>query len=47
ADPRELEQRIGMIVGVVESGLFIGRTSAVVVASTSGVEVLTPPGGAS
>ncbi|HEV2186416.1 MAG TPA: ribose-5-phosphate isomerase RpiA [Stellaceae bacterium] len=46
-DPRELEQRIGMIVGVVESGLFIGRTSAVVVASTSGIEVLTPPGGTS
>ena len=44
-DPRELEHRIGLIVGVVESGLFVGRTSAVVVASTSGIEVLTSPGG--
>jgi ribose 5-phosphate isomerase A len=42
ADPKELELRIGMIVGVVESGLFVGRTSAVVVATTGGVEVLTP-----
>jgi ribose 5-phosphate isomerase A len=44
ADAASLEQRINSIVGVVESGLFIGRTSAVVVASTSGIEVLTPPG---
>lgn len=44
SDPKELEHRIGMIVGVVESGLFVGRTSAVVVASTSGIEVLTPGG---
>jgi ribose 5-phosphate isomerase A len=46
-DAPSLEQRINSIVGVVESGLFIGRTSAVVVASTSGIEVLTPPGGTS
>jgi ribose 5-phosphate isomerase A len=46
-DARDLEERIGTIVGVVESGLFIGRTSAVVVASTSGIEVLTPSGGRS
>src|SRR5436190_2248444 len=30
------------IVGTVESGLFVGRTSMVVAASTTGVEVLTP-----
>lgn len=42
ADPTGLERRIAMIVGVVESGLFVGRSSAVVVAAPSGVEVLTP-----
>jgi ribose 5-phosphate isomerase A len=47
ADPRRLEKQIAMIVGVVESGLFVGRASAVVVASTGGVEVLTPTGGKS
>jgi ribose 5-phosphate isomerase A len=41
ADPETLEQQIGSIVGVVESGLFVGRSSAVVVASAGGVEVLT------
>jgi ribose 5-phosphate isomerase A len=41
ADPRLLEQQIGMTVGVVESGLFTDRTSAVVVASEGGVEILT------
>ena len=40
ADPRALETQIGMTVGVVESGLFVGRTSAVVVASEGGVEIL-------
>jgi ribose 5-phosphate isomerase A len=40
ADPRKLEKQIGMTVGVVESGLFIDRTSAVIVASESGVEIL-------
>src|SRR5271170_7395225 len=39
-DPRLLEQQINMKVGVVECGLFIGRTSAVVVASEGGVEIL-------
>jgi len=29
-------------VGVVESGLFVGRSSIVFVASTTGVEILTP-----
>jgi hypothetical protein len=34
-----------MTVGTVESGLFVGRTSAVVVASMTGVEVLARPAG--
>lgn len=40
-DPAKLEQQIERIVGVVENGLFVGRSSAVVVASKNGVEVLT------
>ncbi len=40
AAPPTLERKIGKIVGVVESGLFVGRSSAVVVASAAGVEVL-------
>lgn len=39
-DPRRLEQQIGMTVGVVESGLFIGRAKSVVVATEHGVEIL-------
>jgi ribose 5-phosphate isomerase A len=46
ADPAGLERRLAMTVGVVESGLFVGRSSAVVVAAAGGVEVLTPPGAA-
>jgi ribose 5-phosphate isomerase A len=42
-DPAALEMRIAMTVGTVESGLFVGRSSTVVVASTTGVEVLLPP----
>jgi ribose 5-phosphate isomerase A len=44
ADPRSLEHQINAIVGVVECGLFIGRSSDVIVATTDGVEVLTPLG---
>ena len=43
-DPAETERRINSIVGVVENGLFVGRSSAVVVASPDGLEVLTPSG---
>ena len=43
ADPGTIEERIAMTVGTVEVGLFIGRTSVVVVASPTGLEVLTPP----
>jgi ribose 5-phosphate isomerase A len=42
-DPARLETQIATTVGAVESGLFVGRSSVVVVASTEGVEVLTPP----
>jgi ribose 5-phosphate isomerase A len=40
-DPKLLEQQIAMTVGVVESGLFIDRTTAVVIASPAGVDTLT------
>ena len=43
ADPRSTEQHLAMMVGTVENGLFVGRTSVVVVASMTGVEVLVPP----
>jgi ribose 5-phosphate isomerase A len=40
ADPAGLEERIGRIVGVVESGLFIGRADPVFVADGQGVHRL-------
>jgi ribose 5-phosphate isomerase A len=40
-DPQSIERLIKMTVGVVESGLFIGRSSAVVVATDSGVDIMT------
>lgn len=43
ADPARLEERIGRIVGVVESGLFIGRAGSVFVADASGVHRLDSP----
>jgi ribose 5-phosphate isomerase A len=43
ADPVRLERQLAMTVGVVESGLFVGRASAVVVGGDGGVEILTPP----
>jgi ribose 5-phosphate isomerase A len=43
ADPGAVERSIALIVGTVESGLFVGRSSMVVVASTAGVELMTPP----
>ena len=44
-DPQNTERLIKMTVGVVESGLFIGRSSAVVVATDSGVDIMTGTGG--
>lgn len=43
ADAGRLECRLNMIVGVVENGLFVGRSSAVVVASERRVAILRPP----
>jgi ribose 5-phosphate isomerase A len=43
ADPAALEERIKRVVGVVESGLFIGRANIVFVADTSGVRRLERP----
>jgi ribose 5-phosphate isomerase A len=43
-DALETERRINSIVGVVENGLFVGRSSAVIVASQDGIAVLTPRG---
>ena len=42
-DPRAVEESITLTVGAVESGLFVDRSSMVVVASPTSVEVLTPP----
>ena len=39
-DPRAMEAEIGMIPGVVDSGLFIGLASKVIVASSEGVRIL-------
>jgi ribose 5-phosphate isomerase A len=44
ADARQLERLINMTVGVVENGLFVGRSTAVVVASAGRVEIMTPRG---
>ena len=43
ADPARLEERIGRVVGVVESGLFIGRADSVFVADAAGVHRLESP----
>jgi ribose 5-phosphate isomerase A len=40
ADPARLEDRIRRVVGVVESGLFVGRADPVFVAGTAGVHRL-------
>jgi ribose 5-phosphate isomerase A len=40
ADPARLEEQIGRIVGVVDSGLFIGRVDSVFVADALGVHRL-------
>lgn len=45
AQPERLEQAINMSVGVVENGLFLGRSAAVIVASERGVETMSPRGG--
>lgn len=42
ANPEDIERRIATTTGTVESGLFVGLTSMVVVASVAGTEVMTP-----
>ena len=42
ADPAALDASLQAIVGVVETGLFIGRTTAVYVADPAGVRTLRP-----
>jgi ribose 5-phosphate isomerase A len=44
-DPERTERLIKMTVGVVENGLFIGRSSAVIVATDSGVDIMIGGGG--
>ncbi len=41
-DPAALDAALQAIVGVVETGLFIGRTTTVFVADPAGVRTLTP-----
>jgi ribose 5-phosphate isomerase A len=41
-EPLLLERAINKTVGVVENGLFLGRSTAVIVASSEGVETLVP-----
>jgi ribose 5-phosphate isomerase A len=43
ADPARLEERIGRVVGVVESGLFIARAGLVFAADATGVHRLESP----
>jgi len=43
AEPATLEERLGRVVGVVESGLFIGRADSVFVADAAGVHRLDSP----
>jgi len=43
ADPAKLEDQIRRVVGVVESGLFIGRAETVLVADAAGVQRLDAP----
>jgi ribose 5-phosphate isomerase A len=42
ADPAAIEKSIERIVGTIESGLFIGRSSTVISAGPEGVQVLIP-----
>ncbi len=44
ADPAALDASLQAIVGVVETGLFIGRTAAAYVADPAGVRTLFPTG---
>ncbi len=43
ADPRALEARLAAVIGVVESGLFIGMASRIIVGRSIGVDVIDTP----
>jgi ribose 5-phosphate isomerase A len=43
-DPQDVERQINMTVGVVENGLFVGRSSAVIVASDRGIDIMSANG---
>jgi ribose 5-phosphate isomerase A len=45
ADPEGLEGRLALRPGVIESGLFLGMATAVVIAGAGGVQVRTREGG--
>ena len=40
-EPQNTERAINMTVGVVEHGLFVGRSSVVIVATASGIDIMT------
>ncbi len=40
--PRQLEERLHAVPGVVETGLFLGRADVVIIASEQGIRSLTP-----
>ena len=42
ADPQRTEQLVKLTVGVVENGLFVGRSSTVVIGYEGGVEIMVP-----
>jgi ribose 5-phosphate isomerase A len=43
-DPAALERTLTLIPGVVETGLFVGRTGVLIVGTPGGIEVLTTEG---
>jgi ribose 5-phosphate isomerase A len=44
ASAQDTERAVNLTVGVVENGLFVGRSSDVVVASQGGIEIMTRDG---
>jgi ribose 5-phosphate isomerase A len=41
ADPDNLAEKLSLIVGVVESGLFVGMANLVIAARSTGIDMLT------
>jgi ribose 5-phosphate isomerase A len=42
-DPVRLERELKLLVGVVETGLFVGRANVALIGTADGVEILTAP----